>query len=65
MFTSWLLTKSVIEVEDRLKMLSRNVRSLFSLRPHVSVDAPTSGSVSPRLVVVPSAIDLSYRLEAH
>lgn len=38
------------------KMLSMLSKFVLSFPPHVSVEAPTSGLVRPRLVVLPSAI---------
>jgi hypothetical protein len=47
-------------VPSALKIASNESKSVLILVPHVSVDAPTSGLVSPKFVVVVSAIFYPY-----
>jgi hypothetical protein len=49
-----------VPVPSALNTASRVSRSVFIFVPHVSVDAPTSGLVSDRFVVVESAMMNPY-----
>ena len=54
------LRPTLVPVPAAAKIASTESRSVLILVPHVSVDAPTSGLVSNRFVVVESAIFCSF-----